>query len=95
MWNKVYKKNDDIVHRKIADETILVPIRGTLADMEKIFSLNPVAENIWSQIDEKRSLLDIRENILETFDVEKEQAESDITDFISQLIDAELIREVV
>lgn len=95
MWNKIYKKSENVVHRKIGGGTLLVPIRGQLADMQKIFNLNPVAEDIWEQIDESRSLQDIRKNILENFEVEKEQADSDIIDFIHQLMDAELIEEVV
>ena len=35
MWDKIYKKKEAVVSREIAEETILVPVRGQLADMQK------------------------------------------------------------
>jgi hypothetical protein len=90
MQTKVYKKNADIVTRRIADELFLVPIKGNIADMQRIFTLNPVAEYIWQQIDMK-NLKEIRDGILGRFDVEKERAEADIEEFIRELSEADLI----
>ena len=94
MLNKVFKKQDDIVSREIAGESILVPIRGKLADMQRIFSLDPVAEYIWRQLDGRRTLNEVSSGVLETFDVKKEQAEADLMEFIDELLAAELIAEV-
>lgn len=94
MWDKVFKKNESIVSRKIADEMFLVPIRGNLADMQKIFSLNPVAEYIWQQLDGERNLEDIREGVLSAFDVSKNEADEDISEFVGKLLEADLINEV-
>jgi len=92
IWNKVFKKNNNIVARRIADELFLVPIRGELANMQKIFTLNPVAEYIWQELDNK-NLNDICGGVTSAFNVKKERAESDIQEFISELLDADLIRE--
>ena len=94
MWERIFDKSEDIIHRKIEDETILVPIRGTLVDMEKIFSLNSLAECIWEQIDGEKALLEIRNNILNIFEVDKDQANADIQEFITDLLNANLIVEV-
>ena len=94
IWESIFDKSEDIVHRKIEDETILVPIRGALVDMEKIFSLNALAEYIWEQIDGKKPLLKIRNRVLDTFEVEKDQADADIHDFITDLLEADLIVKV-
>jgi hypothetical protein len=93
IWSKVYKKNKDVVTRKIADELFLVPVKGKIADMQKIFTLNAVAECIWQGLDDKKSLTEIRKNILDEFSVERERLDSDITEFISELLGAELISE--
>jgi hypothetical protein len=92
LWSKVFKKNDNIVTRRIADELFLVPVRGELANMQKIFTLNPVAEYIWQELDRK-NLNDICGGVTSAFNVKKEQAESDIQDFIAELLEADLIRE--
>ncbi len=93
IWDNVYKKKDDIVSREIAGEAILVPIRGKLVDMQKIFSLEDVAEYIWQNLDGKNRLSDISSRVLQAFDVEKERAETDLLEFIDELLNAELIEK--
>jgi coenzyme PQQ synthesis protein D (PqqD) len=92
MDGKTYKRNGDIVTRKIAGELFLVPIRGKIADMQRIFTLNPVAEYIWQEIDQQ-SLDEIRKGITVRFDVEEETAGTDLCEFIADLLEAALIRE--
>jgi hypothetical protein len=86
-----FRKKEDIVTRRIAGETLLVPVYGDLANMERIFALDPVAAFIWEQLDEEKSLKDIRDGVLDAFDVNEEQAETDIFEFIEELIKASLI----
>lgn len=92
-WDTVLAKRDEIVSREIAGETILVPIRGKLVDLQRIFSVNPVGAHIWQQIDGMRTLADVRDSVVETFDVEQERAEADILEFVAELAEAELIQE--
>jgi hypothetical protein len=91
IWGKIFKAKEEVVHRDIAGEALLVPVRGKLADMQKIFSLNPVAEFIWKRLNGNYKVEDIRNDILTTFDVPKEQADSDIEDFIGELLREGLI----
>ena len=88
---EVYKKKDDIVYRKLAGETILVPISGRLADMQMIFALNPVGEFIWEELDGSRTLQQIREDIQSSFDVAREEANADLEAFIAELLKEGLI----
>ncbi len=90
---KVFKKKEDFISRTIAGEVILVPLRGTLTDMQKIFSLNPVAGFIWERLDGQKSLAELRDEILATFDVEAGEAISDIQEFIALLLKERLITE--
>jgi hypothetical protein len=91
--NSTFRKKEEIVTRRIAGETLLVPIYGDLANMERIFALDPVAEFIWEQLDGENSLKDIRDGVLDAFDVNEEQAETDIFEFIEELLKADLIEE--
>lgn len=88
---RTFRKKEEIVTRKIAGETILVPIRGSLADMQKIFSLNPVGEFIWQEINGDKTLQQISESIQSVFDVPQEQADADVQDFITELLREGLI----
>ena len=92
-WDTGFAKRGEIVSREIAGETILVPIRGKLADLQRIFTVNAVAAHIWQQLDGKRTLAGIRDSVLETFQVERERAEADIQRFVAELTQAGLIQE--
>jgi hypothetical protein len=83
--DKVYSKSDSIVSRKIADEFILVPIRQNVGDLESIYTLNETAARIWELIDGKIRVEEIREKIVEEFDVTSEEAEKDIIEHLQQL----------
>jgi hypothetical protein len=93
-WNRVYKKADEVVTRNIFDEVILVPVRGKLGDMERIYSLDSVSQYIWAILDGKKRLKEILEGIIATFEVKREQAEQDVIEFIKMLADEGLILEV-
>ena len=90
-----YRKKENIVTRQIAGETLLVPIYGDLANMEKIFTLDSVAAFIWEQLDGETRLKDIRDNVLDAFDVDKEQAETDMFEFIDELVKADLVETII
>jgi hypothetical protein len=92
--NTIYRKKPDVVTRQIAGETLLVPIRSQLADMQRIFALNSSAEFIWNNLDGKQNLAEILEGMGRHFDVQKEQAGADLRDFIGQLKEAGVIEEL-
>ena len=92
-WDTVLSKREEIISREIAGETILVPIRGKLVDLQHIFSLNPVGAHVWRELDGKRSLAEVRDSVLEAFEVEHDRASADVQEFVAELVDAELIEE--
>jgi hypothetical protein len=93
LWTKVYRRSEELVIRKIAGELFIVPVSGNLANMQRMFALTPVGECIWELFDGRRALSDLRNAVLDTYDVEKSQAESDIREFVAELLNAGLIRE--
>lgn len=91
---KCYQKDPNIVSRKIADEVILVPIRQNVGDLESIYTLNEIAARIWELIDGKRNIKEIKDKIIEEFEVTPEEAEKDLIEFLQQLERIEGIKEV-
>jgi len=89
-----YVSTDNIVKRDIADEIILVPIRGKIADMQRIYALDPVADFIWEHLDGKQSVGDIHSAVVRNFDVPAEQAYQDLIEFIEEIMEANLVKEV-
>ena len=92
--DKVYSKSDSIVFRKIADEFILVPIRQNVGDLESIYTLNETGARIWELIDGKIKVKEIKEKIVEEFEVTPEEAEKDLVEHLQQLEKIEGIKEV-
>jgi hypothetical protein len=82
---KIYKKSDAVVSRKIGDEFILVPIRQDVGDLESIYTLNETAALIWELIDGETQVSKIKEKIVEEFEVEPEDAEKDLIAHLQQL----------
>src|SRR5512146_1781171 len=82
---EIYRKQEGVISRKIAGEVLLVPVMGDLADMQKIFSLGPVAESIWEKIDGEKTVRQITEEIVETFAIGKDEAEADLLEFHDEL----------
>jgi hypothetical protein len=92
-WEKVCQPSDHVVTRKIADETILIPISGNLANMQRIFTVNEIGAAICGLMDGKRTLDEIRRVLLDEFDVEQDRLNADIRDFVERLKEAGLISE--
>jgi hypothetical protein len=95
IWIRIFERPKNIVSRSIAGELFLVPVAGKLADMQRMFALTAVAEFIWERLDGRRSLSDIRNDVLACFDSDKEQVDADIRAFVTELIREGLLKEVV
>ena len=80
-----YEKDPSIVHRNIAGEMILVPIRQNVADLESIYTLDEVGARIWELIDGQRRVEEIRDTIVEEYEVSQDVAEADLIEFVQQL----------
>jgi hypothetical protein len=83
--DKRYIKDPNIVFRKIADECILVPIKQKASDVDSIYNINEVGSFIWEQIDGEKALSEIREAIVNEFEVSTEEAEKGLIEFLQQL----------
>ena len=88
---QTYKRNENFVFRQIDNETILVPIKDNVGDMNCIYNLNELGAFIWQHIKCKNSVADIKEMILSEFEVSESQAEADLNEFVNDLKEIEAI----
>lgn len=91
----VLKKADNIVTRKVMDETLLVPISGELASMDNLYSLNETGAFIWESLDGARSLAEIGGQLEQLYDINLEIIKGDVLEIASELFEAGLIVETV
>ena len=87
----VYRRKDRVVTRKVVDETLLVPIRGDVDQMQHFFAMNSVAAHVWNGIDGSNTLSDLVDSVCSAFEVDRPQAQRDVRDFIDQLLEADII----
>lgn len=80
-----YQKSESIVFREIAGETILVPIRSNVGDLESIYTLNETAARVWALIDGTTTVSEIRDAIVAEYEVEEKEAEQDVLELLAQL----------
>jgi hypothetical protein len=90
--DRCFVKGKDLVTRCVAGETIIVPIKGNVGDLDSIYTLNEVGTVIWGLIDGKKRLDQIIEAIYSAYEVTSEVAKKDVIDFLNTLETAGLIR---
>ena len=83
--DKIYRRNDNFVFRRIEGETILVPIRDNVGDLDCIYSLNPVGALVWEHLDGYQDLGAIKSRIAAEYDVTDNEAETDLLSFIDEM----------
>jgi len=87
---KSVAKKTECVTRQIAGETIVVPVRSHVGDLEAIYTLNEVATTIWHLIDGRTSVGAIVEAICRDYDVSTEDATRDVVALLGWLEEAGL-----
>jgi hypothetical protein len=89
-----FRRKERIAARRIAGESFLVPVCGRPLDMENIFVLSPLADFIWQRLDGDHTVDRIIADVVESYEVEREQAGTDVIDFVTQLLQNDLVEEV-
>jgi hypothetical protein len=89
--NHVFRRSEDVVCRQVGAESILVPIRQNVGNLDFVYTLSPVAARIWELLDGTRTVESIVESIIEEYDVTRETAEADAQQLLSDLAEVSLI----
>ena len=90
-WNamaglkSILSQSATIVTRKTGNEYVLVPITNNIADMNSVYTLNETGAFIWEQIDGKRNVEEIISALITEYDIDKQNAESDVFSFIENM----------
>lgn len=90
----VFRQAENIVTRKVMDETLLVPISGQLASMDNLYTLNETGAFIWQALDGVRSLAEISGMLERQYDAPAEVIAADVLEIADGLAEAGLIAVV-
>lgn len=81
----VYRRSSDFIFRRIADECVLVPVRGRVAQVETILTLNEVAAHVWERLTGEATVDDLLAGVVAAFDVTEDRARRDLLRFLGEL----------
>jgi hypothetical protein len=87
-----FVKGDDFITRHIAGETLIVPVKGHVSDLDSIYTLNEVGSRIWELIDSSRPVAQIVLTIQDEYEVTESEAARDCLELVDALQTAGLIR---
>lgn len=93
MSSRKWRRNPNVVARRIGDDTILVPTGRDIVDRRCLFTLNDTGSFIWELLADARTADQIHAALLEEFDVAGDQAREDLDLFLGRLEDAGCIAE--
>jgi tRNA uridine 5-carbamoylmethylation protein Kti12 len=83
-----------MVTRVIDDETILLPLYKTSEEINCIYTLNKVASGIWNLINGRRTLAEIKSEVLRKFDTTPEEVDREMAKFLKDLKEIKAIVSV-
>ncbi|MES1164873.1 MAG: PqqD family protein [Verrucomicrobiota bacterium] len=81
----VPRRSEGFVTRVVGDETVVVPVRAGVANLEAIFTMNAVGTAIWRQIDGVATPQDLAQRLCEEFAVRPEEALADVAEYLDLL----------
>ena len=86
-----YVRSQSVVSRRIAGETLIVPVRGRVGDLASIYSFNGTGTLLWESMASLQSFSDLVEILEREYAVEHEQAVQDVRQFMNDAVTAGLV----
>ena len=88
--NARFRRSTSAVTSEVACETVVVPTKGEVGDLDAIFCFNEIGTDVWALMEDDRSLAELTTWVFDHYDVPHSQAQNDIREFITELVQAGL-----
>ena len=80
-----YQAAEGFVHRKVADNDVLISVGGNVANFNGYITLNSTASFLWDALAQRRSSDELERLLTGEFDVSAEIARRDVMQFLQML----------
>lgn len=85
-------RSPNVVARRVAGETVLVPLNASTSDPNRhkaadLYLLNETGETLWEALASPCNAGDLARILMASYDVSDEQAQADVSGFVSALLD--------
>jgi coenzyme PQQ synthesis protein D (PqqD) len=95
MDNRVFAHRGEFALRQVGTESILVPVRNHVGDLDSVYVFTSVAARIWSLIDGERDVDSIVATIGSEYDGDPTVIRADLEELLGSLEGAALIAAAI
>jgi hypothetical protein len=88
---QLFIRSRSVVSRVVAEETLIVPVRGKVGDLASIYSFNGTGSLIWQLLEAPRALTELIAVVEHEYEVGQEQAQKDVTRFLDDMFSVALV----
>src|ERR1700693_6520211 len=89
---QLFVRSQTVVSRRVAGETLVVPVRGRVGDLASIYSFNQTGSLIWQSLESPKSFAELVSIVEQEYAVEHDQARRDVKQFLHDLLSADLVQ---
>lgn len=82
---EIVARSRSVVARVVAGETLIVPAHAKVGDLASIYRFNGTATLIWKLLESPRTMGELAIAVAQEYEVEPDQAERDVTEFVHQM----------
>lgn len=95
MDRRVFAHRGEFALRQVGSESILVPVRNHVGDLDSVYVFNAVGARIWPLLDGSRDVESIVGIICDEYDVEANVVRADLDELLGSLEAAGLIAAAI
>jgi Coenzyme PQQ synthesis protein D (PqqD) len=81
-----------MVSREIAGETLAVPVRKGIGDLDSVYTFNELGARLWLMLEQGRTTEELADWVRANYEVSAEQAFADVARFVAELREERLVR---
>src|ERR1700733_2138492 len=89
---QVYVRSQAVVSRRVAGETLVVPVRGKVGDLASIYSFNQTGSLIWQSLESPKGFAELVSIVEQEYTVEHDLARRDVKQFLHDMLSADLVQ---
>ncbi|MGA9508296.1 MAG: PqqD family protein [Candidatus Sulfotelmatobacter sp.] len=89
---QLFVRSQSVVSRRVAGETLIVPVRGKVGDLASIYSFNPTGSLIWQSLESPKGLDELVSIVEQEYAVEHAQAGQDVKQFLHDMLAVDLVQ---
>jgi hypothetical protein len=89
---QLFVRSQAVVSRRVAGETLVVPVRGKVGDLASIYSFNATGSLIWQSLESPKGFAELLSIVEQEYVVEHDQARRDVKQFLHDMLSADLVQ---